>query len=188
MIHAVCGFQNICTCKGKCLVYLCKLSCHILTIYHSWKNLTLSYIHAGALHLWRSQGNGSSYQEIVFSPIRRVTWSYYWPVLDLEWYILVQDGFIPNIIHMESFCHQRWKIISMKKSVWKSIHQGPGNFWLPSDINNIGIGTSERNFKEYKHVQIVQRSRMQNDSAEKRAILYGTEKMHKKSIMGKICV
>ena len=41
-----------------------------------------------------------------------------------------------NIIHMEKFCHQRWKIIYVAQSVCKAIHQGPGTCWLPIDIKN----------------------------------------------------
>ena len=48
----------------------------------------------------------------------------------------------------------------------------------------IGIGPSERNWKDYKHVQSGQRPRLQSDSSEKQAILYGASKMHKNSIMG----
>ena len=76
----------------------------------------------------------------------------------------------------------------MAQSVCKSIHQGPGTGWLPSDIKVIGIGHSEINWKEYKHAQRGQRSLLQSDSADKQAILYGAAKMHKNSIMGKRCV
>ena len=51
-----------------------------------------------------------------------------------------------------------------------------------------GIGPSESNFKDYKHVQHGRRSRLQIDSSEKQAILYGVVKMHKNSIMGTYCV
>ena len=51
----------------------------------------------------------------------------------------------------------------------------------------IGIGPSESNWKKYKHVQHGQRSRLQSDSSEKQAILYGAANMHKYFIMGKIC-
>ena len=44
------------------------------------------------------------------------------------------------------------------------------------------------NWKDYKHFQIGQRSRLQSDSSEKQAILYGAARMHKNSIMGTICV
>ena len=50
------------------------------------------------------------------------------------------------------------------------------------------IRPSERIWKDYKHVQRSQRSRLQSDSSEKQAILYGAAKMHKNSIMGKRCV
>ena len=33
-------------------------------------------------------------------------------------------------------CYKIWKIISVTQSVYKAIHQGPGNGWLPSDIKN----------------------------------------------------
>ena len=52
----------------------------------------------------------------------------------------------------------------------------------------IGIGTSERNWNGYKHVQFSQSSRLQIDSSEKQAILYGAAKMHNNSITGTICV
>ena len=52
----------------------------------------------------------------------------------------------------------------------------------------LGIGPSERNQKDYNHVQRDQRSRMQRDSSENQAILYGAAKMHKNSVVGKICV
>ena len=54
--------------------------------------------------------------------------------------------------------------------------------------NIIGIGYSERNWKDYEHVICGQRSRLQSDSSEKQAILYGAANMHKNSIMGKICI
>ena len=79
-------------------------------------------------------GNGSRYQVIVLFPIRRETGWKYWPVLDWGWNILVHDRFICNIIHIEKFCHQRWKIISVAQFICKSIHQGPGTGWLPNDI------------------------------------------------------
>ena len=52
----------------------------------------------------------------------------------------------------------------------------------------LGIGTSESNWKEYKRVQFGQSSRLQIDSSEKQAIIYGAAKMHKNSIMGRRCV
>ena len=52
----------------------------------------------------------------------------------------------------------------------------------------LGIGHSEINWKEYKHVQYGQRSCLQSDSSEKQAILYGASKMHKKLIVGTSCV
>ena len=52
----------------------------------------------------------------------------------------------------------------------------------------IGIRTSERNWKDCKHVQHGQRSRLQSDSLEKQAILYVTANMYKTPIMGTICV
>ena len=52
----------------------------------------------------------------------------------------------------------------------------------------IGIGPSESNWKKYKHVQHGQRSRLQSDSSEKQAILYGMVNMHKNSMMGTRCV
>ena len=51
-----------------------------------------------------------------------------------------------------------------------------------------GIRPSERNREEYKHVQRGQRSRLQSDSSEKLAILYGAAKMQKNPIMGERCV
>ena len=69
-----------------------------------------------------------------------------------------------------------------------------GNYW---GITRVGcqlklqilvIGPSERNWKDYKHVQRGQRSRLLSDSSEKQAIIYGTAKMHKNSIMGTRCV
>ena len=76
----------------------------------------------------------------------------------------------------------------MAQYVCKAILQGPGTGWLPIEIKNIGIGTSERTWKDYKHVQRSQMSRLQSDSSNKQAILYGSEKMHKNSIMGTRCV
>ena len=52
----------------------------------------------------------------------------------------------------------------------------------------LGIGPSEGNWKDYKHVQRSQRSRLQSDSSEKQAILYGASKMHKNTITGTRCV
>ena len=52
----------------------------------------------------------------------------------------------------------------------------------------LSIGTSERNWKDYKHVQRGQRSRLQSDSSKKQDILYGMTKMHKDFIMGTRCV
>ena len=72
----------------------------------------------------------------VLSPIRRRTGSDYWPVLDWSRDILFQNGLITNIIHMDKFCHQRWKIIFVVQSICKSIHQGPGTGWLLSNTKN----------------------------------------------------
>ena len=47
---------------------------------------------------------------------------------------MVQERFIGNIIHMEKFCHQGWKILFVAQYVCKSIHQGTGTGWFPSDI------------------------------------------------------
>ena len=52
----------------------------------------------------------------------------------------------------------------------------------------LGIGISEINWKYYKHVQSGQMSRLQSNSFEKQAILYGADKMHKNSIMGTRCL
>ena len=52
----------------------------------------------------------------------------------------------------------------------------------------LGVAPSEINWKEYKHVQCGQRSRLQSYSYEKQAILYGVSKMHKNSIVGTRCV
>ena len=52
----------------------------------------------------------------------------------------------------------------------------------------LDIRPSEINWKNYNHVQRGQRSRLQSDSSEKQAILYGAAKMHKNSIMGTRCV
>ena len=52
----------------------------------------------------------------------------------------------------------------------------------------IGIGPSEINWKYYKHVQRGQRSSMQSDSSYKKDLLYGAEKIPKKSMMGTRCV
>ena len=52
----------------------------------------------------------------------------------------------------------------------------------------LSIGTSERNWKYYKHVQRGQRSCLQSEFSEKQAILYGVAKMHKKFHHGnKMC-
>ena len=77
---------------------------------------------------------------------------------------MVQYRFIPNMIHMNKFCHQRWKIIFVSQSVCKAINQGPGIGWLPINIKIIHIKPSERNCKYYKHVQCGQRSRLQSES------------------------
>ena len=76
----------------------------------------------------------------------------------------------------------------MAQSICKAIHQGPGTGWLLSDIKIIGIGPSEINWKDHKHIQRGQRSRMQSDSSDNQSILYGAAKMHKNSIMGTRCV
>ena len=73
---------------------------------------------------------------------------------------MVQDRFIPNIIHMDKFCHQKWKMIYAEQSVFKTIHRGPRTGSLPIDIKFLVIGASKRDWKEYKHVQRDQRSRM----------------------------
>ena len=51
----------------------------------------------------------------------------------------------------------------------------------------LDIRPSEINWKDYKHVQCGKRSRLQSDSSEKQAILYGAENMHKTYIMGTRC-
>ena len=76
----------------------------------------------------------------------------------------------------------------MAQSVCKAIQQGPRTGWLPSNIKILGFGTSERNWKDYKHVQSSQMSRLQSDSSEKQAILYDAAKMHTNSIMETRCV
>ena len=101
---------------------------------------------------------------------------------------MVQDSFIPNIIHMDKFCHKIRKTISMVQYICKPIHQGPGTGWFPSDIKIIGIGPYGNNWKYYKHVQLGQRLHLQSESFEKKAILYGTAEIHKHFIMGEICV
>ena len=57
---------------------------------------------------------------------------------------------------------------------------------VPSKI--LGIVPSEINWKYCNNVQRGQRSRLQSDSSDKQAILYGAAKMHKNSIMGTRCV
>ena len=52
----------------------------------------------------------------------------------------------------------------------------------------IFIRSSETNWKDYKHFQRDQRSRLQSDLSEKQAILCGAAKIHKNSIMGTRCV
>ena len=52
----------------------------------------------------------------------------------------------------------------------------------------IYIGYYESNFNDYNHVQRGNISRLQSDSSKNQAILYGTEKMHKNSILGTRCV
>ena len=52
------------------------------------------------------------------------------------------------------------------QSVCKTIHQGPGTGWLPSDINFFGIGPSEINWKYYKHLQRGRSSRLQSYPSE----------------------
>ena len=66
--------------------------------------------------------------------IQNRNWVKIFTSLGWAWEIMVQDRFIPNIIHMEKLCHQRRKIISVAQYVCKTIHKGPGNGWLPSDI------------------------------------------------------
>ena len=43
----------------------------------------------------------------------------------------------------------------------------------------LGVGPSEINWKDYKHVQRGQRSCMKSDSSKNQDILYGTAKMEK---------
>ena len=52
----------------------------------------------------------------------------------------------------------------------------------------ICIGSSEKNRKNYNHVQLGQRSRLQIDASNKKAILYGAANMYKISFMGTRCV
>ena len=89
---------------------------------------------------------------------------------------------------MEKFFLKICKIVCVAQFICKTIHQGPGTGWLPSNIKIIDIGTSESNWKEYKHAQCGQRSRLQSDSSEKQAMLYDAANMHKSSIMGTRCL
>ena len=67
---------------------------------------------------------------------------------------------------MYNFYHQIWKIIYMAQSVCKSIHQGPGTGWFPSNtkilaselLKRIGINTSMSNLVRV-HVCIVTHTR-----------------------------
>ena len=52
----------------------------------------------------------------------------------------------------------------------------------------LGIGPSEKKWKEYKHVQCGHMSCLQSDSYKNQAILYGVANLHKNSIMGTGCV
>ena len=52
----------------------------------------------------------------------------------------------------------------------------------------LGIGPSEINCKDYKHVKRGQKSCLQSESSEKQAIIYGASNMHKHSIIGIRCV
>ena len=54
--------------------------------------------------------------------------------------------------------------------------------------NILGILNYESDWKYYKHVKCGQSFHLQSYSFEKKAILYGAAKMHKKSIMGTECV
>ena len=76
-----------------------------------------------------------------------------------------------------------------KSYLWHNLYEKPFTkvlglvgFQVISKI--IGLRPSEINWKEYKHVQRGQRSRLHSDSSKKQYILYGAAKMHKKSIMG----
>ena len=80
------------------------------------------------------------------------------------------------------------KIIFVAQPVYKVIHQGPGTGWLPSNIKNIIIGTSERNWKYYKCVQHGQSSCLNSGSYDNQAILSGAVNMHTNFIMGTRCV
>ena len=77
--------------------------------------------------------------------------------------------------------------------MWHNLYENPftkdlGLVGCRVTSKNLGIGTSKRNCKDYKHVQRGQRSRLQSDSYDKKSILHGAEKTHKISIMGTRCV
>ena len=102
--------------------------------------------------------------------------------------ILVQDRFTPNTIHMDKFFHKRWKITFVAQSFSNPFTEVLGLVGCQVTSKILGIGTFEINWKDYKHVQRGQRSRMQSDSYNKQAILHGAVNMYKHYIMGRICV
>ena len=89
-----------------------------------------------------------------------------------------------------------WKSSSIKDGksyLWHNMYAKPftkvlGLFGFQVTSKIIGIGNSERNWKDYKHVQSGQRSRLKSDSSDNQAILYGAAKMHNNYIMVTIYV
>ena len=82
-----------------------------------------------------------------------------------------------------------WKSSDIKYGLWhnmyaKTFTKVPGLVGCRVISKILGIGTSKINSKEYKHVQRGQRSRMQSDSSDNQAVLYGATKMHTNSITG----
>ena len=89
-----------------------------------------------------------------------------------------------------------WKISAIKDGksyMWHNIYAKPftkvlGLVGCQVTSKIIGIGPSEINWKDYKHVQHFKRSFLQSDSSKKQDILHVAANMHKKSIMGKLFV
>ena len=126
-------------------------------------NLTWSYIHAGALNLWISHGNGSIDQNFTVTNKKRNCVR-----------LLTSFGLRMKKLwnRMGSFqTSYMWKSSSIKygKSyLWHNLYANPftevlGLVGWQVTPKFLGIGPSEMNWKEYKHVQRGKRSRLHND-------------------------
>ena len=88
-----------------------------------------------------------------------------------------------------------WKFFDIKDGksyLWHNMYANPftkvlGLVGCRMTSKNLGIGPSERNWKDYKHVQNGQSSSLQSESPEKKDIIYGAAKMHKNSIIVTRC-